>query len=136
MLYRKNTQCEKIEKSGREVKIMAWNEEQDWKDYLSREAQIVLAELLEAARDHKGAYMQAEDVKVAQLWAALIEMKKELDGLKEWVTKSTAPWRAIVEVGEAEKRRAIERIVRDIIKPTEPEQEEATRKLVESLMQF
>jgi len=116
---------------------MAWmNEEEDWKDYLSRDAQVVLAELLESARDHKGAYMQAEDVKVAQLWAAMIEMKKELDSLKEWVVKSTAPWRAIVEVGEVEKRHAIERIVRDIIKPTEPEQEEATRKLVESLMQF
>jgi len=113
-----------------------WSDETDWKDYLSRDAQAILAELLESARDHKGAYMQAEDVKVAQLWAALIEMKKELDSLKEWVEKSTAPWRAIVEVGEVEKKRAIERIVRDIIKPTEPEQEEATRKLVESLMKF
>lgn len=116
---------------------MAWtNEETDWKDYLSRDAQQVLAELLESARDHKGAYMQADDVKVAQLWVALIEMKKEMDQLKEWVMKSTAPWQAIVEVGEVEKRHAIERLVRDIIKPTEPEQEEASRKLVESLMKF
>src|SRR3989304_3148141 len=115
---------------------MAWNEEQDWKDYLSRDAQAILAGLLDSARDHKGAYMQADDVKVAQVWSALIEMKKELDNLREWVMKSTAPWQAIVEVGEVEKRRAIERIVRDIIKPTEPEQEEATRKLVESLMKF
>jgi hypothetical protein len=115
---------------------MAWNEEQDWKEYLSRDAQQILAELLESAKDHKGAYMQAEDVKVAQLWATLIEMKKEMNIMQEILVKATAPWQAIVEVGEVEKRRAIERIVRDIIRPTEPEQEEATRKLVESLMKF
>jgi len=114
----------------------SWSDETDWKDYLSRDAQQILAELLENTRDHKGAYMQAEDVKVAQLWAALIEMKKEMNSMKEWIEKSASPWRALVEVGEVEKRRAIERVVRDIIKPTEPEQEDATRKLVESLMKF
>jgi hypothetical protein len=115
---------------------MAWNEEYDWKENLSRDAQQILAELLESAKDHKGAYMQAEDVKVAQLWAAMIEMKKEMDVMKEILVKATAPWQAIVEVGEVEKRHAIERVVREIIRPTEPEQEEAARKLVESLMKF
>lgn len=114
----------------------SWSEENDWKDYLSRDSQAVLAELLDSARDHKGAYMQADDVKVAQLWAALIEMKKEMDAMKVAIEQSASPWKAIVEVGELEKKRAIERVVRDIIKPTEPEQEEATRKLVDSLMQF
>ena len=114
----------------------SWSEENDWKEYLSRDSQQVLAELLEQTRDHKGAYMQAEDVKVAQLWSALIEMKKEMNMMKEVIDKAASPWKAIIEVGEVEKKHAIERVVRDIIKPTEPEQEEATRKLVESLMKF
>jgi len=109
---------------------------EDWKDLLARKDQEILAELLDSTRDYKAAYMQADDVKVAQLWTALIELKKECHEMKEMVEKLAAPWRAIIEMGEQEKRKAIERVVRDFLKPTEPEQEEATRKLVDSLMKF
>jgi hypothetical protein len=115
---------------------MAWEEEQDWKEFLSRDAQQILAELLDSAKDHKGAYMQAEDVKVAQIWAALIEMKKDMACYEEILEKVVGPFKAIVEVGEAEKKRAIERMVRDLVKPSTLEDEEATKKLVESLMKF
>jgi hypothetical protein len=103
---------------------------------LSRDAQQILAELLDRTKDHKGAYMQAEDVKVAQLWTALIEMKKDMACYEELLEKAIGPFRAIVEVGEAEKKKAIERMVRDVVKPSSMEDEEATRKLVESLMKF
>jgi len=109
---------------------------EDWKDMLPREEQELLAELLDSTKDYRAAYMQADDVKVAQLWSALIEFKKECRQVKEILEKVVLPFKAIVEVGEVEKRRAIERVVRDILKPTEPEQEEATRKLVDSLMKF
>ena len=115
---------------------MVFEEEQDWKELLARDAQQVLAELLDRAKDHKAAYMQAEDVKVAQLWAALVEMKKDMACYETLIEKLVAPFRAIVAVGEEEKRKAIERIVRDIVKPAAPEEEEATKKLVESLMKF
>jgi hypothetical protein len=108
----------------------------DWKDLLPRKDQEMLAELLDSTRDYRAAYMQADDVKVAQLWTALIEFKKECHEIKEMVEKVAMPFKAIVEMGDMEKRKAIERVVRDFLKPTEPEQEEATRKLVDSLMQF
>lgn len=114
---------------------MAWRDE-DWKELLSRDSQKVLADLLEEASDHKGAYLNADDVKVAQIWAALIELKKDFDILKARVDMSSEPWKLMVAGAEEEKRRALERMVRDIIKPTEPGQEEATRKLVDSLMKF
>jgi 5'-deoxynucleotidase YfbR-like HD superfamily hydrolase len=109
---------------------------EDWKDFLPKKEQELLAELLDSTKDYRAAYMQADDVKVAQLWTALIEFKKECHEVKEMIEKVVIPFKAIVEIGEVEKKRAIERVVRDILKPTEPEQEEATRKLVDSLMKF
>jgi hypothetical protein len=110
--------------------------EEDWKELLSRDSQQILAELLDKTRDHKAAYLQAEDVKVAQLWTALIELKKEIDSLKIGQEKVVEPFKAIVAMGEAEKKKTIERFVRDLTKPASPEDEEATKKLVESLMKF
>lgn len=111
-------------------------EEKDWKDSLSPEAQQLLSEMFDSAKRHKGAYLQADDVKVAQLWCALVEVKKELAEVKEQMNRISAPFRAIVSVGDTEKKRAIERLVSGIIKPTEEETSEATKRLVESLMKF
>ena len=110
--------------------------EEDWKEFLVPEAQKTLADLLNAAKRHKAAYMQAEDVKVAQLWAALVEMKNELDCVKRSQVMVEGPFRAIVEMGEREKRRAIERMIRDMLKPEDEGAEDATQKLVDSLMKF
>jgi len=107
----------------------------DWKECLSPEDQSKLAEIFEMAKKQKCAYLCADDVKVAQLWCALLEMKKELDQLKETCEKTQLPFKAIVEIGEIEKRKTIEELVKEIIKP-EAGQEEATQKLVESLMKF
>jgi hypothetical protein len=111
-------------------------EPEDWKEYLQPEDQQVLAEILNTTKRHKGAYCQAEDVKVAQLWCALVEMKKKLDELTKNQKILEEPFRAIVEVGEAEKRKAIERMLREIVRPTDESSEQATKKLVESLMKF
>jgi hypothetical protein len=115
---------------------MIFDEEKDWKDLLSRDAQQILAELFEKTKDHKGAYLNADDVKIAQLWCALAEVMKECARVKEQVAMVTGPFKGIVEVGEVEKKKAIERIVRDLVKPMDEQSEEATRKLVESLMKF
>jgi len=111
-------------------------ENSDWKDFLAPEAQKTLADLLNAAKRHKGAYMQAEDVKVAQLWAALVELKKQLDEMQKLQVKTEEPFRAIVEMGDAEKRKAIERVIRGMVRPEDESAEEATHKLVDSLMKF
>jgi hypothetical protein len=113
-----------------------FNDKEDWKCCLGEEERKILEELINSTKRHKCAYSQADDVKVAQLWCALVEMKKELDEVKSMLGKVEEPFKAIVEVGEAEKRKAIERIVAEIVRPTDKETQEATSKLVESLMKF
>lgn len=111
-------------------------EVEDWKECLQPEDQQVLADILNATKRHKCAYCQAEDVKVAQLWCALVEMKKKLDEVSKSQKILEEPFRAIVEVGEAEKKKAIERVIREMVRPTDESSEQATKKLVESLMKF
>jgi hypothetical protein len=113
-----------------------FNNKEDWKDCLGDEERKILEELIASTKRHRCAYSQADDVKVAQLWCALVEMKKELDSTKAMLGKVEEPFKAIVEVGEAEKKKAIERIVSEIVRPTDKETQEATRKLVDSLMKF
>lgn len=111
------------------------NNEEDWKCCLPPEEQEIIADMLEKTKWKKGAFMRAEDVKVAQLWCVLIDLKKEINELKRMTEKVEAPFRDIVSISEIEKRKAVERLVRDLLKP-EPDQEEATQKLVDSLMRF
>ena len=115
---------------------MAGKEGEDWKDYLAPDAKNALAETLSGTKVHKGAYMQADDVKVAQLWCAIVELKKQLDSMQKVQVKLEEPFHAIVEVGKAEKKKAIERMLREIVRPTHLPTEQATQKLVDSLMKF
>lgn len=109
---------------------------EDWKEFLSEDAKEILVKLFEATKKHRGAYMQAGDVKIAQLWCALTEMKKEITEMTSLLKKIEEPFKAIVAIGEAEKKRAIQKVITEIIKPEEEEEKEATRRLVESLMKF
>lgn len=115
---------------------MLLRKEEDWKDFLSEEAKQALAELLEKTKKHRGAYTQADDVKVAQLWAALVELRKEIAEYTDLVKRIQEPFKAIAAIGEAEKRKTIEKLVVEIVKPEEEAEREATQKLVESLMKF
>ena len=92
--------------------------------------------MFDAAKRHKGAYLQSDDVKIAQLWCALVELKRENKELREQIDKVSAPFRAIAMVGNVEKKRAIQKLIGDIVRPTEEETSEATKRLVESLMKF
>lgn len=109
---------------------------EDWKEFLSEDSKQILAQLFETTKKHRGAYMQAEDVKVAQVWCALTEIRKEMAEMTNLLRKIEEPFKAIVAIGEAEKKRAIEKVITEIIKPEEEEEKEATRRLVESLMKF
>jgi len=108
----------------------------DWKEMLDPQTKEVLKELIERAAYHRHAYTQADDVKIAQLWAALAEISKDLKEIKEMLGKLEQPFKAIIEVGEAEKRKAIERLIEEIIKPVDQETKEAAKKLVDTLMKF
>jgi hypothetical protein len=111
-------------------------ETEDWKDNLQPEDQKIMMELLDVAKRHKCAYCGAEDVKVSQLWCALIEMQKQINELKKQQMIASEPFKAIVEVGNTEKRKAIDRMIREILRPTGEETDEATKRLVDSLMKF
>lgn len=116
--------------------IMLFGEKEDWKGMLTDDAQEVLSRIFDMAKKHKAAYIQSDDVKIAQLWSALIELKKDIDSVKEALGKVEEPWRAVISIGEAAKKQTIERLVSEIIRPTDTESQEATKKLVESLMKF
>lgn len=109
---------------------------EDWKEDLNEDAKQILFEIIESTKKHRCAYSNADDVKVAQLWTALIEIKKELNETNRLMKKVEEPFRAIIEVGEKAKEKAIERIITEVIKPTDEDTQEATKKLVESLMKF
>jgi len=109
---------------------------EDWKEFLSEDSKEILAKLFESTKKHRGAYMQAEDVKIAQLWCALTEIRKEMKEMTNLMKRIEEPFKAIVAIGEAEKKRAIQKLITEIIKPEEEEEKEATRRLVESLMKF
>ena len=111
-------------------------EKEDWKEFLVQEAKQTLSNLIDAAKKHRGAYSHADDVKIAQLWSALIEMKNELDQVKETIGKLEEPWRSIVEVGNIEKKKVVEKLIDELVKPVDEEGKEATKKLVDSLMRF
>ncbi len=110
--------------------------EEDWKDKLDDESKFVLADVLNSTKKHRYAYTNADDVKIAQLWTALIEMRKELSETKEMLGMLQQPWRAIISIGDEAKRKTVENLVKEIIKPADETSKEATQKLVDSLMQL
>ena len=51
--------------------------EKNWKTLLTPEDEQKLNGLLEQIKKHRAAYLSADDVKLGQLWCALLEAKKE-----------------------------------------------------------
>jgi len=60
---------------------MIFNATKNWKRFLSVDNEIVLNEILEATAKHRGAYKNADDVKIAQLWCGMIETGKKIDAI-------------------------------------------------------
>ncbi len=115
---------------------MLFGEEEDWKELLSPKAQAELAELIEKAKIHRSAYMQADDVKVAQLWAALTELSLEMKKLREKFETMEIIARGFREVGEVAKREAIKERVSELFRPKTSREKEEVEKIVDSLMKF
>lgn len=49
----------------------------DWKQFLGPEDEKRLNDILKDVQKHRVAYRQSKDIKTAQLWAALLELRKE-----------------------------------------------------------
>lgn len=83
----------------------------DWKQLLSPEDEARLNELLKRTVKYRTAYRSAHDVKTAQLWAAMLELKKEnqtlfnrlkkmeeiFDGMKERIKKQEESEKELIE---------------------------------------
>jgi len=115
---------------------MLFGEEKDWKELLCGNAQVELAELIERAKQHKCAYMQADDVKVAQVWCALTEVTRQMKALEEKVERSEVALKGIAEMGEIAKRQVLAEKVTDLLKAKNKEEKEQVEKIVDVLMEF
>ena len=111
-------------------------EKKDWKDCLPEEIREKVKKAIEETLPYACAVMQAKNAKIAQLWIAIALLKKELEEKSRLLEIATRPWKAIVEIGETEKRKTIERIITELIQPKDKDQKEIVDKLVESLMKF
>jgi len=111
-------------------------EVKDWKELLDEQTKQVLKEILQKTQLYLPALCASDDARIAQLWLAVALLKKELDEKTKLLEVAVQPWKAIVEIGNAEKRRTIEKIIADIIQPKDKEQKEIVDKLVDSLMKF
>ena len=59
----------------------------DWKQFLSIQDEEKLNEFLKKIAKYRGAYKNADDVKSAQLWCAVLELKKETLILQKRIDK-------------------------------------------------
>lgn len=49
----------------------------DWKEFLPLDDEEKLNQILKDIAKHRGAYQNAEEIKVAQLWSAILELHKK-----------------------------------------------------------
>lgn len=56
---------------------MLFKSTKDWKQFLSPEDEEKLNQFLRTVAKYRSAYRVADDVKIAQLWAAVLELRKE-----------------------------------------------------------
>jgi uncharacterized membrane-anchored protein YjiN (DUF445 family) len=87
----------------------------DWKSLLTEDSKILLSEIFEATKRHRTAYSSTEDVKFAQLWCALIELKREMKKLNEKVEKLEKLLEPILNVSVEEKKKTIEALIKEIL---------------------
>ena len=56
---------------------MLFKVDKNWKEYLSPEDEERLNDILKKVQKYRGAYANADDIKLAQLWCAILELRKE-----------------------------------------------------------
>ena len=62
---------------------MFFNPAKDWKQFLTLEDENRLNDILRKVSKHRGAYKNADEIKIAQLWCSVLEMKKDNMALHE-----------------------------------------------------
>jgi len=116
--------------------MVLFGEEKDWKEDLCDDIKVDMAELIEIAKRNRCAYMQADDVKVAQLWCALAEVFKNQRKIESRIERLEGALKAMAELGEAAKREALREKAREMLKPKTAEEKDKVEKIVDTLMEF
>jgi len=107
----------------------------EWVELLREDSKYFLSEVLNKTKLNRAAYTSAKNVKIAQLWCAIIELKREIENLRSDIKNALEPFKKILEYGEEEKRKAIERIISSLIKESE-EKEKKAKEITESLLKI
>ena len=107
----------------------------DWTHFLAPEAASILRTVLESAYKHRQAYFKAEDIKNAQLWSAMLELKKEMAEMNRKIDSLLPSEKESFRLGMSDGSAAMETI-KNALKPGVEDSNEAKDALVESLMKF
>jgi hypothetical protein len=84
----------------------------DWKENLSIEAEQELNQLLERVRKHRCAYRDADNVQMAQLWCALIEIVRTYKELDSRVSRIEKIFNNLFRSYEEDKDKLIKSLLR------------------------
>ena len=107
----------------------------DWTHFLAPDAAVILRTILESAYKHRQAYFKAEDIKNAQLWSAVLELKKEMTEINRKLDSLIPIEKESFRLGMSDGSAAMETI-KNALKPRVEDSNEAKDALVESLMKF
>ena len=69
----------------------------EWKNLLGSEDEEKLNELIRGVAKHREAYSKAENIKIAQLWCALLELKRQQEEIEARLTRLEDIFRAAGE---------------------------------------
>ena len=83
---------------------MFFSPKKDWKQYLSADSEERLNEILRKVAKHRGAYRNADDVKIAQLWCAVLELQRENLLLQKKLTRIEDVFDAMFEKARKQER--------------------------------
>ncbi len=87
---------------------MLFKADDNWKKYLGIEDEEHLNNILMKASRHKGAYKNSDDIKMAQMWCALLEMRKENIILQKRLTRMEEIFDSIFEKSRKHEREKLE----------------------------
>jgi predicted RNase H-like nuclease (RuvC/YqgF family) len=107
----------------------------DWTHFLAPDALGLLRTVLESAYNHRQAYFKSEDIKNAQLWSAILELKREINILNERLDRLTPREKQTLRLEREGPDLAMQKI-EDAVKSRVEDTKEATDALIDSLMKF
>ncbi len=76
---------------------MLFRENKDWKQLLREDEELMLNEILKDLTKHRGAYKNAGDVKIAQIWCAILELKKQNESIVKEVHEINEVFKSIAD---------------------------------------